>query len=142
MTKKNELGPKIRARREELGLSQEELARAIGYRGKASINKIELGYADVPRAKLPAFAAALNMTPAEFSGWTKERQQLSFSYCMEQQLRMLGYALTYTTEGDVLITAEAGQYEITEEDVKMMEHRLALFMKMEVDDLLTRSRRL
>ena len=66
----NELGKKIKQRREELGLSQDELARMLGYKHKSSINKIELGAADVPRAKVPAFAKALGMTAIEFSGWT------------------------------------------------------------------------
>ena len=79
----NELGKKIKQRREELGLSQDELARMLGYKHKSSINKIELGAADVPRAKVPAFAKALGMTAIEFSGWTEERKALSFSYCME-----------------------------------------------------------
>ena len=66
----NELGKKIKQRREELGLSQDELARMLGYKHKSSINKIELGAADVPRAKVPAFAKALGMTAIEFSGWS------------------------------------------------------------------------
>mgnify|MGYP000299656556 CR=1 FL=1 len=45
------LGQKIKKRREELGLSQEDLAKILGYKHKSSINKIELGAADVPRAK-------------------------------------------------------------------------------------------
>ena len=52
----NELGSLIKRKREELGLSQEELARILGYKHKSSINKIELGLADVPRTKVPAFA--------------------------------------------------------------------------------------
>ena len=58
----NELGKKIKQRREELGLSQDELARMLGYKHKSSINKSELGAADVPRAKVSAFAKALGMT--------------------------------------------------------------------------------
>lgn len=67
----NDLGKKIKQRREELGLSQDELARMLGYKHKSSINKIELGAADVPRAKVPAFAKTLGMAAIEFSGWTE-----------------------------------------------------------------------
>ena len=38
-----EIYKRIRARREELGISQEELAKRIGYRSRSSINKIENG---------------------------------------------------------------------------------------------------
>jgi transcriptional regulator with XRE-family HTH domain len=103
----NELGKKIKQRREELGLSQDELARMLGYKHKSSINKIELGAADVPRAKVPAFAKALGMTAIEFSGWTEERKVLSFSYCMEQQMRILGWVVLYDADGNVILTHEA-----------------------------------
>ena len=92
----NELGSLIKRKREELGLSQEELARILGYKHKSSINKIELGLADVPRTKVPAFAKALGMTPVEFSGWTEKRVENSFSYCLEQQMALLGYNLIYS----------------------------------------------
>ena len=35
-----EIGDRIRKKREELGMSQEELAKKIGYRSRSSINKI------------------------------------------------------------------------------------------------------
>ena len=38
-----ELAAKVRTRREELGLSQEELAYKMGYKSRTSINKIEMG---------------------------------------------------------------------------------------------------
>ena len=36
------IGQRIKSRREELGMSQEDLAHRIGYKSKSSINKIEL----------------------------------------------------------------------------------------------------
>lgn len=38
-----EIYKRIRARREELGISQEELAKRMGYRFRSSINKVENG---------------------------------------------------------------------------------------------------
>lgn len=35
------IGEKIRQRREELGMSQSELAREVGYKSRSSINKLE-----------------------------------------------------------------------------------------------------
>lgn len=64
----SELSLRIRRRREELGLSQEEVARRIGYRSKSSINKIEMGINDIPQAKVQAFARALETTPAYLMG--------------------------------------------------------------------------
>lgn len=58
----------IRKRREELGLSQEELASRMGYRSRSSINKIESGANDIPQSKITAFARALHTTPAYLLG--------------------------------------------------------------------------
>lgn len=138
----NELGKKIKQRREELGLSQDELARMLGYKHKSSINKIELGAADVPRAKVPAFAKALGMTAIEFSGWTEERKALSFSYCMEQQMRTLGWVVLYDADGNVILTHEGAEYEITEESMKELESRVALYLDFLLGDLAKKSRKI
>ena len=138
----NELGKKIKQRREELGLSQDELARMLGYKHKSSINKIELGAADVPRAKVPAFAKALGMTAIEFSGWTEERKALSFSYCMEQQMRILGWVVLYDADGNVILTHEGVEYEITEESMKELESRVALYLDFLLGDLAKKSRKI
>ena len=54
-----DLSSRIRQRREQLSLSQEELAARMGYRSKSSITKLEKGINDLPRAKLEELAAAL-----------------------------------------------------------------------------------
>ena len=48
----SELSTRVRLRREELGLSQEQLAQRMGYRSKSSITKLEKGVNDIPQAKL------------------------------------------------------------------------------------------
>lgn len=132
----------IKRKREELGLSQEELARILGYKHKSSINKIELGLVDVPRAKVSAFAKALGMSAAELSGWTDERRSSSFSYCLEQQMRVMGYTVIYSADGDVILTHEGAEYEITEADVKELETRVALYISFLLSDLKNRSRKI
>lgn len=63
------IGIKIKQRREELGLTQEELAKMVGYKSKSSINKIEMGINDITQSKVVEFAAALKTTPAYIMGW-------------------------------------------------------------------------
>ena len=63
-----DLSSRIRQRREQLGLSQEELAARMGYRSKSSITKLEKGINDLPRVKLEELAAALDTTPAWLMG--------------------------------------------------------------------------
>ena len=56
-------GKNIKNRREELGLSQDELAKACGYKSRASISKIESESTDLTQSKLAILAKALKTTP-------------------------------------------------------------------------------
>lgn len=69
------IGSRIRARREELGLSQEELGAALGYKSRSSINKIELDARNLTQSKIKAIADALKTTPAYIMGWTEEEEK-------------------------------------------------------------------
>ena len=63
------IGQRIKQRREELGLTQDELAQKLGYQSRSSINKIELGRQNLTQSKIKAFASALNVTPTYLMGW-------------------------------------------------------------------------
>ena len=63
------IGDKIKKRRLELGMSQQELAEAMGYTSKSTINKIELGKNDVTQSKVIKFANVLKTTPAYLMNW-------------------------------------------------------------------------
>lgn len=62
------IGSRIKQRRLELGLSQDELAKKCGYKSRSSVNKIELSR-DVPLSKVELFARALDVTPGFLMGW-------------------------------------------------------------------------
>lgn len=141
----SEIGKRIKSRREELGLTQEELAHILGYRGKSSIHKIEVGFADVPRAKAADFARALDMPLNELMGEAPDaidRKALSFSYCLEQQMRVLGYAILYDTEGNVILSHEGDQYETSEQKIQELESRMALYLNFLMDELKKSSRKI
>lgn len=53
---------RIKKLRNELGWSQEELAKKVGYADKTSIAKIEAGKVDLPQSKIIAFSKALKTT--------------------------------------------------------------------------------
>lgn len=63
------IGDRIKNRREELKMSQEELAHLIGYKSKTSINKIELGVQNLKQSKIKEIANALQTTPGYIMGW-------------------------------------------------------------------------
>ncbi len=67
------IGERIKARRDELGMSQEELAHKIGYKSKTSINKIELGIQELRQSKIKQIADALQTTPAYI--WVGRKQK-------------------------------------------------------------------
>lgn len=60
---------RIRARREELNMSQEELAKRLGYKSRSTIAKIESGENDITQSKIVAFAKALGVKPVYLMGW-------------------------------------------------------------------------
>lgn len=64
-----EIGKRIKSRRELLGLTQEDLARKLGYKSKTTIAKIENGTNDIVQSKVKEFAEALETTPAYLMGW-------------------------------------------------------------------------
>lgn len=65
------IGDRVKARRLAMDMSQEDLAKALGYKSKASISKIENGAGDIPRSKLPKFASILNCSLSYLTGWNE-----------------------------------------------------------------------
>lgn len=63
------IGERIRNRRQQLGLTQQELAEKIGYKGRSSVNKIELSGRNLPPKKIKQIADALLTTPEYIMGW-------------------------------------------------------------------------
>jgi transcriptional regulator with XRE-family HTH domain len=66
------VGENISLMRKQLGWTQEELAKMMGYKSKSTINKIELGINDIPQSKIKQFADVLGTTPAHLMGWYNE----------------------------------------------------------------------
>lgn len=70
------IGERIKKRREELKLSQEELATKLGYKSRSTINKIEAGINDITQSKVVEFANALETTVSYLMGWEKEKEEI------------------------------------------------------------------
>lgn len=65
------IGDRIRYRREELNMSQDELAQKLGYKSRSSINKIEKNIRNLTQSKIKAIADALDTTPSFIMGWSE-----------------------------------------------------------------------
>lgn len=63
---------KIRKLREDLGMSQEELALKVGFKTRSSVTKIEQGQRDLSQSQVVLFAKALNTTPEYLLGWEEK----------------------------------------------------------------------
>lgn len=57
------MGEKIAYYRKLIGMSQDELAKKVGYKGKSAISKIESGERDIVQDKIVKFARVLGVDP-------------------------------------------------------------------------------
>lgn len=63
------IGEKIKAKRNELKLSQRELAARLGYNDHTTLTRIEAGKVDLTQSKVKQFAEVLGVTPGYLMGW-------------------------------------------------------------------------
>ena len=68
------LADRVKQRREELGLSQEQLALRMGYSSRTSINKIENGR-PCSQKIIARLAEALNVSIPYLMGWEDEEEK-------------------------------------------------------------------
>ncbi len=63
---RKKVGEFVRKRRRELGLSQRDLVRMLGYKSAVSISDVEIGRTRVPFRRMFQYADALHIPRAEF----------------------------------------------------------------------------
>lgn len=118
------VGNNILNRRKELGLTQEELAKIMGYKSKSTINKIEMGINDIPQSKIVKFAKALNTTPAYLMGWENEEKSPDELQLTEGKKKWLELYDILSSETRDLLIETFGSYDSLSED----KQKLALQM--------------
>lgn len=69
------IGDRIKNRREELGLTQTDLAKRMGYSTKTTISRIESAGDNVSRKTIERVAEALNVKPRTLMGWDEEESK-------------------------------------------------------------------
>ncbi|KXB48661.1 hypothetical protein HMPREF3188_00047 [Tissierellia bacterium KA00581] len=79
---------RIKNRRKELNMSQEELAIKTGYKTKSAISRIENGNRDISQSQIKIFAKALNTTPEYLMGLKTEFSQppIDFNHLTKEEL--------------------------------------------------------
>ena len=66
-----QIGLRVKKFRIKNNLTQDELAKKVGYSSKSMIHKIETGKTDIPFSKAIELATALGITVNDLSGTTK-----------------------------------------------------------------------
>lgn len=69
------IGERIKTRRKELKMSQQELALLLGYKSSTSIARIESGNRELPQKKIKQIAEALHTTPEYIMGWEEKPKE-------------------------------------------------------------------
>lgn len=88
-----DIGERIRQRRESLGVTQSELARAVGYTSRSTINKIERDGRGISQDKIVAIAKALKVTPSYLMGW--EDEEVAMLTAMQEETMERFLMLSY-----------------------------------------------
>jgi len=75
---------RVKEARRALGMSQDELARKLGYESKSSISMIERGKQDLPLTKIYEIAGALNVSVSFLVAGEVEDVPLSYHAKLEE----------------------------------------------------------
>ena len=121
-----ELYRRIRQRREELDMSQDELAKKLGYKSRSSINKIEKGENDIPQSKIVAFAEALNTSPEYLMGWDSDDKN-------NEETRLLDGYRELDAGGRKVIMDMIGQLNFGNRAVRKVARSSAVALSSEVE---------
>lgn len=97
------IGSRIKSRRQELKMSQRELASRMGYTDHTTITRIEAGKVDPPQSRIAQFAKALGTTPGHLMGWDAEPEDLG---AMAARVLADPAKLTMLQEFDTLSAAD------------------------------------
>lgn len=83
------LGKNIKRYRESAGLTQDELAKRVGYKGKSTLSLIESGKRDAGSSEILAIANALHIEVTDLLHENDTDQQLITEYAQDKELRRL-----------------------------------------------------
>ena len=85
------LGERVKMLRQKVGLTQEELAKEIGYSTKTSISKIENDILDINQSTTIALARALKTTPSVIMGWEEVEENVTIQNTPQEEALLSNY---------------------------------------------------
>ena len=110
-----ELADRVKLKRKELGLTQDELAKRMGYKSRVSINKIEMGR-PVTQKIIVRLAEVLNTTPSYLMGWEENEKENDINLEIGNNLKHIRESKNISTE------EMAMEFNISVEDVTNYEN--------------------
>lgn len=106
---------RIKERRLELGLTLEQVAKAVGT-SKQTIHRYESGIiSNIPSDKIEAIATTLKVTPAYLMGWEDETEEDVQPYYLDPDVVELTNELLSRPELKVLFSATR---DVSKEDIE------------------------
>ena len=96
------IGDRIKARRNELGWSQRELASKMGYNNNSTITRIEGGKVDIPQSRIVQFSEVLGVSVAYLMGWITEETHKKNDTITDAVVRMRSDDEFLSVVGDLL----------------------------------------
>lgn len=120
------IGERIKRRREELGMTQQELADRLGYKSRSSINKIELSGRNLTQSKIKDFADVLLTTPEYIMGW-----EVPDDYYIDPQTAELAQEIFDNKQLKLLINDAR---DAAPEDIRMAHEMLLALKRKEQND--------
>lgn len=70
------IGQRIKARRQELKMSQREMAAKLGYTDHTTLTRIEGGKVDLPQSRIVKIAEVLGVSVGYLMGWEDKPEEL------------------------------------------------------------------
>lgn len=125
-----DIGKRIKNRRKELGITQEELAQKLGYKNKSTIAKIENGTNDIVQSKVVEFAKALDTTVAALMGWDDTEPEQEEHYYLDDNAREMAEFMFTNPEYKVLFDASR---KVKKEDIEIVRKIIEKFGGTEPD---------
>ena len=103
---KKAFGNNLKRIRTEKGMSQEELAIKLGYKGRSAVNKIETGVNDMPRSMVIKCAEILGVSPLAFF---KEESKTAPTWTDTEKAKKMNRLTTAIFNGDISKLNEPNQ---------------------------------
>lgn len=100
-----DIGQRIKKRREELNMTQEELAKKLGYANRSSVNKVE-NARELSMKKINLYAKALETTVPYLMGWEDKNDIIESAdidtelILMDEQIKEYAIKLSKLSEED------------------------------------------